>query len=120
MKEVDVEEEQEIPFSEKSILGKIMYILEFPFMIVAFITIPPVETEKLASPFVVLYSLTSPLAFIFLKGSKSLSFYTPKFHTDSHQFSVHKRISRIKLHLLDSHLRSSTHDNQLNYLQNWK
>lgn len=74
VKEVDVEEEQEVPFSEKSLFGKIMYILEFPFMIVAFITIPPVETEKLVSPFVVLYSITSPVAFIFLKGSKSPSF----------------------------------------------
>ncbi len=71
VKDVEAEEEQEVPFSEKTIIGKVMYIIEFPFMIAAYLTIPPVEQEKLVSPFVILYSLTTPLAFVILKDSKS-------------------------------------------------
>jgi hypothetical protein len=70
VKQVDAEEDEELLFFERKLPGKIMFILEFPFKIAAYITIPPVEEDKLVSPLVVMYSITTPLAFVLLKDSK--------------------------------------------------
>jgi hypothetical protein len=70
VRQVEAEEEEDIPFSERSVGGKIMYILEFPFAMAGFLTIPPVEEEKLESPLVCFYPFSTCLAFVYLNGCK--------------------------------------------------
>lgn len=72
VKEVGNEEEEEIPFNEKSLFGKIMFIIEFPFSLAGLLTIPPVEEDKMESILICFYPLTSIVAFLYLNGSKYL------------------------------------------------
>lgn len=69
-REVAVEEDEEVPFGEKSIGGKILHILLFPLNMIGFLTIPPVELAKLENPLVCFYCLSGPMTFIMLRGSK--------------------------------------------------
>lgn len=75
VKEEENEEDEEVPFSEKSTAGKILFILCFPLDFISFITIPPVELEKLDKPWIGIYSLTSFAAVLFLNGCKNLNFF---------------------------------------------
>lgn len=70
VKQEEHEEEEEIPFSQKSIGGKILFIICLPLDFVSFITIPPVEIEKLDKSWIGIYSITSFLALLTLKGCK--------------------------------------------------
>lgn len=69
-REVAQEEEDEVPFSQKSVVGKIFFIVLFPLNLIGIVTLPPVELERIKNPLVCFYCLTGPLAFVFLRGCK--------------------------------------------------
>lgn len=71
-KESPDDDDEDIPFSQKSGLGKLLYILEFPFAFISFITIPPVEYEKLDKSWIFIYGVTSFIAIMTLKGCKKI------------------------------------------------
>lgn len=70
--EVHQEQEEDIPFSEKSTFEKVLFIFEAPFAIAGFVTIPPVVEDKLDSPLVCFYTLSSSMTFVLLNKCKSL------------------------------------------------
>ena len=70
-REVAQEDEEEVPFGEKSIGGKILHVILFPLNMIGFLTLPPVELKKLNNPLVCFYCLSGPMTFIVLRGSKS-------------------------------------------------
>ena len=63
----DEVEEEDKPFSEKSITGKLIFLVEFPFKFITDITVPNVEEEKIPKIYSLLFPITSPLAIILLQ-----------------------------------------------------
>lgn len=71
VKEEQNEQFDEVPFAQKTIAGKFLFLVCYPLDFIAFITIPPSEYDKLDRPWIGIFSFTSFLAMLILNGCKS-------------------------------------------------
>lgn len=64
------EENADEPFSQKSVVAKSLYTIEYPLALVIEVLIPPVDQERLKTPWILIYPITAPFSIIFIKGCK--------------------------------------------------